>query len=216
MFCNLSAAALKDLSAAKQSFTYPSGSFLFFENEANRGIFILCSGEVKLSVSSNTGRTLILSISHPGDVIGLASTLAGSPYEVTAEVLQSASISFLRNEDFHRLCSIHPDLNRAVMRQLTLQYSTACDQLRTIGLSSSAPQKMARLLLSWSNHGRKTEDGVRITVPLTHEQIAECVGSTRETVTRTLSDFKHKGLIFLKGATVLIPNPAALEAVSGA
>jgi CRP/FNR family transcriptional regulator, cyclic AMP receptor protein len=215
LFCNLSAETLNDLTAVKQSFIYPPGNFLFFENEANRGIYILCSGQVKLSISSNAGRTLILKISNPGDVIGLASTLAGSPYELTAEVLQSSSISFLRREDFLRLCKVHSDFNCAVIRQLGLQYSVACDQLRTIGLSASAPQKVARLLLNWSSQGRKTEEGIKINVPLTHEQIAECVGSTRETVTRTLSDFKHKHLISLKGATVLIPSLRALEAVSG-
>lgn len=216
LFCNLSAETLNDLTAAKQSFTYPPGNFLFFENEVNRGIYILCSGQVKLSISSNAGRTLTLKISTPGDVIGLASTLADCPYEATAEVLQSSSISFLRKEDFFRLCSTHPDFEQSVIRQLGLQYRTACEQLRTIGLSASAPQKMARLLLNWSSQGRKTEDGIKINVPLTHGQIAECVGSTRETVTRTLSDFKHRHLILLKGATLLIPNLPALEAVSGA
>jgi CRP/FNR family transcriptional regulator, cyclic AMP receptor protein len=215
LFCNLSAETLNDLTALKQSFVYPPGNFLFFENEVNRGIYILCSGQIKLSISSNAGRTLILKISNPGDVIGLASTLAGSPYEATAEVLQSASISYLRREDFLRLCKTHPDFNNSVIRQLGLQYSIACDQLRTIGLSASAPQKLARLLLNWSSQGRKTEEGIKISLALTHEQIAECVGSTRETVTRTLSDFKHKHLILLKGATVLIPSLAALEAVSG-
>ena len=216
LFCNLSAETLNDLTTMKQSFIYPPGNFLFFENEANRGVYILCSGQVKLSISSNAGRTLILKISNPGDVIGLSSTLAGSPYELTAEVLQSSSISFLRREDFLRLCKIHSDFNSAVIRQLGLQYGIACDQLRTIGLSASAPQKVARLLLNWSSQGRKTEEGIKINVSLTHEQIAECVGSTRETVTRTLTDFKNKHLIFLKGATVLIPSLAALEAVSEA
>jgi CRP/FNR family transcriptional regulator, cyclic AMP receptor protein len=216
LFCNLPGEVLDDIAAAKHSFTYPQGTFLFFENESNRGIHILCSGQVKLSISSNAGRTLILHISTPGEVIGLASTLAGTPYEATAEVLQSSTVSFLRREDFLRLCKTHVELNAAVIRQLSSQYSSACEQLRTIGLSASAPQKMARLLLSWSRAGRETNEGIRVNVPLTHEQIAECLGSSRETVTRTLSDFKSRHLISLRGASMLIPNPAALEAVGGA
>lgn len=215
LFCNLAVETLNDLSAVKQSFTYPAGNILFLENEANRGIYILCSGQVKLSISSNGGRTLILEICKPGDVIGLASTLAGIPYEASAEVLQSSNITFLRREDVLRLCKVHPDFNTSVIRQLGLQYNDACEQLRVVGLSASAPQKMARLLLSWSHDGRKTEEGIKVNVPLTHEQMAECVGSTRETVTRTLSEFKRKHLISLRGATVVIPNLAALEAVGG-
>lgn len=216
LFCNLTGETLNDLSAVKQSFTYQPGNILFLENEVNRGIYILCSGQVKLSISSNGGRTLILEICKPGDVIGLASTLAGIPYEASAEVLQSSSITFLHREDVLRLCKIHPDFSASVVRQLGLQYSGACEQLRVVGLSASAPQKMARLLLSWSHGGRRTEEGIKVNVPLTHEQMAECVGSTRETVTRTLSDFKRKRLISLRGATVLIPDVAALEAVGGA
>lgn len=216
MFCNLSAETLKDLNAVKQSFAYPPGAFLFFENEPSRGVYLLCSGQIKLSVSSGTGRTLILKINNPGDIIGLASTLEGIPYEATAEVLQSSSISFLRKDDFLRLYNTHADLNRAAIRQSNLQYGAACEQLRTVALCSSAPQKLARLLLTWPDKSKETEEGIKIHLPLTHEQMAECVGSTRETITRTLSDFKNRGLIFLKGTTVLIPNRAALEAISGA
>jgi len=215
LFCNLPTAVLDEIAAVKHPFTYPAGTFLFFENEANRGVHILCSGQVKLSVSSNAGRTLILHIGTPGEVLGLTSALAASPYEATAEVMQSASVSFLKREDFLRLCKTYPEMNAAVIRQLSVQYSSACEQLRTIGLSASAPQKMARLLLTWSKGGRQTEEGIKVNVPLTHEQIAECLGSSRETVTRTLSEFKSKHLITSKGATVLIPNRAALEAVGG-
>lgn len=216
LFCNLPTNVLDAIAEIKQPFTYPPGAFLFFENESNRGLHILCSGQVKLSVSSNTGRTLILHIGSPGEVLGLVSALAGSPYEATAEVLQSASISFLNRDDFLRLCEIHPELNAAVIRQLSVQYNSACEQLRTIGLSTSAPQKMARLILGWSRAGRETSQGIKVNVPLTHEQIAECMGSSRETVTRTLSEFKSRHLITFRGATILIPNRAALEAVGGA
>jgi CRP/FNR family transcriptional regulator, cyclic AMP receptor protein len=98
---------------------------------------------------------------------------------------------------------------------LSCQYNYACEQLRTVGLSSSAHEKLARLLLHWSSEGRETAEGMQIKIPLTHEQIAECVGSTRETVTRTLNEFKHRHLVMLKGATMIIPDPAALEAISG-
>ena len=216
LFCNLTAETLNHVSAVEQSFTYPVGNLLFLENEANRGIYILCSGQVKLSISSNCGRTLILEICKPGDVIGLASTLAGIPYEASAEVLQSSEIKFLRREDVLQLCKAHPDFNASVIRQLGLQYKDACEQLRVVGLSASAPQKMARLLLSWSHDGRSTDEGIKVNVPLTREQMAECVGSTRETVSRTLSEFKRKHLISFRGATVVIPNLAALEAVGGA
>jgi CRP/FNR family transcriptional regulator len=85
--------------------------------------------------------------------------------------------------------------------------------LRTVGLSASAPERLARLLLNWSADGKQTQQGTQITVPLTHEEIAEFLGTTRETVTRTLSDFKTRNLLKLQGSTMMISNRAALESI---
>jgi len=86
----------------------------------------------------------------------------------------------------------------------------ACDQLRTVGLSASAPEKLARLLLEWSENGQTTERGTRCRMPLTHGEIGEFIGASRETVTRTLSVFKSRQLIAFKGSTLMIPSRAAL------
>jgi CRP/FNR family transcriptional regulator len=189
---------------------------LFLENESARGVFLLCSGQVKLSVSSSVGKTLILRIAKPGDVLGLTATMSNSPYEATAETLHPCQVAFIRREDFSHFVCKYPEVYQAVISQLSCQYNYACEQLRTVGLSSSAHEKLARLLLHWSLEGRETAEGMQIKIPLTHEQIAECVGSTRETVTRTLNEFKHRHLVMLKGATMIIPDTAALEAISGA
>ena len=81
-----------------------------------------------------------------------------------------------------------------------------CDQLRTVGLSSSAPEKLARLLLDMSENGQPTEHGTRFRFLLTHEQIGEFIGASRETVTRTLGTFKHRRLVDFNGSMLTIPN----------
>lgn len=215
MFCDLPQNGLEVFQSAKHTSTYPAGTFLYFEREANRGIYVICSGQVKLSVSSSTGKTLILKIAKPGDVLGLSSTLTETPYEATAEVLQTARVTYLRTEEFRAIIAKYPQAYASVIRQLNLQYESACEQLRTLALCNSTTEKLARLLLRWSNQGRQTPEGTQFTVPLTHEQIAECVGATRETVTRTLGEFKRKHLISLHGASMVIPNRRALETVSG-
>lgn len=214
--CNLSPTAQKDFETIKYSSAYPPNSMLFLENEPARGIYLLCSGEVKLSVSSRGGKTLILRIARPGDILGLTANMSGAPYEASAETLHPSQVAFIRRDDFIAFLRKYPEVYQTVVQQLTGQYATACEQLRTVGLSTSAHEKLARLLLHWSHDGKLTPEGTQIKVPLTHEQIAECVGSTRETVTRTLSEFKHKHLVLLKGATMVIPNPAALGAIGGA
>jgi CRP/FNR family cyclic AMP-dependent transcriptional regulator len=210
-FCQLPPAALKDFNAIKSTSAYPKGAFLFMEKQDARGIFVLCEGDVKLSISSSEGKTLIMRVAKAGEILGLMAGMSGGSYEVTAETIRPCQVSFVRREDFQRFVAKHPEASQAVARQMTMQYQAACEQLRTVGLSASAQQKLARLLLTWSAGIQQTKEGTRIKVPLTHEEIAEFIGTTRETVTRTLSDFKVRHLVSIQGSTMMIPSRAALE-----
>jgi CRP/FNR family transcriptional regulator len=213
--CYLPPAAAKEFDEIKSFFTYPTGSFLFLEKEPVRGIFMLCSGKAKLTISSRGGKTLILRLAKAGETLGLVASISGSRYEATVEALEPCSVAFIRQDDFTRFIARHPEVYQTILRQLSAQYYGTCEQMRTIALSTSSREKLARLLLHWSDEGRETKEGTRISVPLTHEQIAECVGSTRETVTRTLTEFKHRHLVMLKGATMVIPDRDALAAIGG-
>ena len=214
-FCQLEPRALKDFNDVRSTATYPAGAVLYLEKQDPRGVFVLCAGEVKLSISSSAGRTLILRIAKPGEVLGLMAVLTETPYEVTAETLHPCQIGFIRREDFLNLLAKHPEIHRGVVKQLTALYSGACEQLRTVGLSASAPEKVARLLLEWASDGKPTKSGTQIKLPLTHEEIAEFVGTTRETVTRTLSEFKNKNLVVLQGSTLTIADRDGLESIGG-
>jgi CRP/FNR family transcriptional regulator len=206
---------MKEFETVKSTATYPAGAILFLEKQDPRGIFVLCQGEVKLSISSSGGKTLILRIAKPGEILGLMAVMSGSSYEVTAETLHPCQVAFIRRDDFLKFLARHPEVYLAVVKQLSSLYQGACEQLRTVGLSASAPEKLARVLLDWSTTGKETKQGTQIKVPLTHEEIAEFIGTTRETVTRTLSDFKTRQLVALQGSTMMISNRAALETISG-
>src|SRR5689334_13487634 len=84
-FCHLNAAGLKDFNAVKSPVMYPAGALLFMERQDPRGVFVLCAGQVKLTISSSAGKTLILRIAKPGEILGLMAAMLDSPYEVTAE-----------------------------------------------------------------------------------------------------------------------------------
>jgi CRP/FNR family cyclic AMP-dependent transcriptional regulator len=213
--CHLSPVAAKEFESIKSSSFYAAGSTLFLENEPPKGIFLLCSGKIKLSVSSRGGKTLILQLARPGEILGLSASMSGLAHEASAEALHPSKVTFIRREDFLRFVNQFPEVYQAVTRQLNVQYSRACEQLRTVGLSTSAHEKVARLFLDWASEQTQTSEGAQIKMALTHEQIAECVGSTRETITRTLSEFKNKHLVTLKGTTITIPSRSALQAVCG-
>src|ERR1700746_36793 len=84
-FCQLSPAALADFNSMRSSATYPAGAVLFLEKQDPRGVFGARGAQIKLSISSSGGKTLILRIANPGEILGLMATISGAPYEVTAE-----------------------------------------------------------------------------------------------------------------------------------
>jgi CRP/FNR family cyclic AMP-dependent transcriptional regulator len=210
-FCQLSSAALKELDGIKFTSAYPAGAVLFIERQTARGVYVICEGEVKLSIGSSEGKKLILRITKPGEVLGLVPALSGTPHEVTAETLRPCQVAFIPRDAFLRFMSKHPEAYPVVAGQLGSQYQVACEQLRNLGLSASAPEKLAKLLLDFSVTGQQTKEGTRVKLPLTHEEIAEFIGTTRETVTRTLSEFKIHHFVELHGSTLVIEDREALE-----
>lgn len=215
LFCDLPAEALRALQEIKATSLYPKGAMLCLEGQPPRGVFVLCTGRAKLSTTSAEGKTIILRIAEPGEVLGLTSVIAGTPYEATVETLEPTQANFISQADFTRFVRQHSEVGMKVAHQLTHNCKCAYDEIRSLGLSSSVPEKIARLLLKWSEHPlslpSKKAGEIAIRVTLTQEEIAQFAGTSRETVSRILGDFKRKGWLRIRGATWFIANKAALE-----
>ena len=216
LFCNLPTAAVQRLASITSAAVYPKGATLFVEGQSPRGVFILCTGKVKLSTSSADGRALILRISESGEVLGLPGTITGKPYELTADVIEPTQANFIARTDFLAFLREHGEAALRVAQQLGETYHSAISEMRTIGLSHSAGEKLARFLLDLSADHDAGEGDIKLTLTLTHEEIAQMIGASRETVTRLFSDFKKKELLQIKGSTLIIKNKAGLESVLGA
>ena len=213
LFCNLPPAAVQRLSAITSASSYPKGATLFVEGQAARGVFILCSGRVKLSTSSMDGKTLIVRISDPGEVLGLPATITGKPYELTADVIEPTQANFISRTDFLAFLREHGEASLRVAQQLGETYHAAIAEMRSIGLSHSAGEKLARFLLDWCASRGNGKGEIRAKLTLTHEEIAQMIGASRETVTRLLAAFKKKQFLQIQGSTLIIRNKAALEKV---
>src|SRR5216684_111582 len=213
LFCNLPPPAVQRLAAITSAAAYPKGATLFVEGQAPRGVFILCTGRVKLSTSSADGKTLILRVSEPGEVLGLPATVTGKPYELTADVIEPTQANFISRQDFLLFLREHGEAALRVAQQLGETYHSAIAEMRTIGLSHSAGEKLARFLLDLTTEDDSGKGEIKLTLTLTHEEIAQMIGASRETVTRLFSDFKKKQLLQIKGSTVIIKNRAGLESV---
>jgi CRP/FNR family transcriptional regulator len=212
LFCNMSDSAVEALDSVKFTGLYPKGSLLFVEGEEPRGVFILCSGRAKLTTSSTEGKTLIVKIAEPGEVLGASATILGKPYEVSAETIEPSQLNFIKRDDFLKYLHSHPEACLHTAQQLSEKYHSAQREIRSLGLSQTTSEKLARLLLDWCDRGGETTTkGIRLKVLLTHEEIAQMIGTTRETVTRLLSDFKKKKVIDVKGSSLFVLSRPHLE-----
>jgi CRP/FNR family transcriptional regulator len=117
----------------------------------------------------------------------------------------------VKREDFLRFLKQHGDACLHAARHLSRDCHDAYDVARSIVLSNSIPARVAKFLLTSSTEGCVTNGVVRANLALTHEDIAELMGTSRETITRTLSEFRKKDIVELKGATLIIHNKSALE-----
>jgi len=210
LFCNLPVAAVQRLNEIKSTAMYPRSAMLFIEGQQPRGVFVLCTGKVKLSTSSTEGKTIITKISEAGDVLGLNATISNRPYEVTAEMIEPGQANFITRDALLHFLREYGEVALRVAEQLSRNYYTAYEEIRTLGLTASPAERFAKLLLEWSNKGTNG-DSVQVKVTLTHEEIGQLIGTTRETVSRLFSDFKKRQLLQLKGATLVIRNKSALE-----
>lgn len=215
IFCNLPATALQTFEDIKFSTAYPSGALLFVEGQLPRGIFVLCKGSVKLSINSPSGRTMIVKLAEPGEVLGLSATISGKPHEVTAETIDACQVNFVKRDDFLRFLKNDVEVCFKVAEQLSEKYHNACREVRSLGLSHSAAEKLAKLLLEWSSkNGEAAKLEPRLKIRLTHEEIAQMIGTSRETVTRLFADMKKHQIVQAKGSTLVIRDTAALRDIA--
>src|SRR6476469_10491387 len=147
LFCDLSREALLHLQNIKATSVYPKGAFLCLEGQAPRGVFVLCTGRAKLLTTSSEGKSMILRIAEPGEVLGLTAAVAGTPYEATVETLEPSQANFIAQTDFVHFLKEHPDVGLRVAKQLTHNCKCAYEEVRSLGLSNSVPEKLAKLIL---------------------------------------------------------------------
>lgn len=214
VFCDLPPVALQTFEHIKSPIAYPKGSILFLEGQAPRGIFVLCKGRVKLSLSANDGKTLILKLAEPGEVLGLGATVSGRPYELSAETMDACQVNFVKRDDFLRFLKAHVEVCYKAAEQLSKKYNMTCQELRSLGLSHSAGERLAKLLMEWnSKYSQDSKQGI-VNMSLTHEEIAQMIGTSRETVTRLFADFKERHILEGTGSTLAIADMATLRHIA--
>ena len=225
-FCSLNPEALRELDRMGTQVAYGVGMQVLEEGALPERVCVVCHGTLKLTTTSRDGRTLLLRVAGPGDVLGLASVLKGTTYEATAVVMDDCEVRVIARGDFLRFMDEFQGVGQNSAESVAREYETAMLSARRLALSASAPAKLASLLLEWGRRTAKraatgastkvagkaaAEEALRFRMPLTHEELGQMAGLSRETVTRVLTKLKAEGLVELEGERMVLRSPEKLE-----
>lgn len=213
-FCEFSFPVLQALNQASHKSILPAGAILFVEGQSPRGMFILCAGRVNLSTTSREGKILILKTAEAGEALGLSATISGMGYESTAVTATPCQLNYVDRKNFLELLEAHSEVGKHAAQSLSRDYQSAYHDIHDLVLTRSSAGKLARLLLSLTPTLGVPDAETRIHSSMTHEELAQRIGSSRETVSRLLSNLRKKQLIRLDGPTLVIRDRTALAALA--
>ena len=178
---------------------------LFAEGEPARGVYILRTGRAAVSISSSEGRVIILRMARAGDVLGLNSVLRGSAYDATVKTLEPCRTAFIPRAELIELMGTSQAGTQAILKILSHELNELTARTRSLLLPQTANARLAKLMLEWGMQS------VRIDRVFTHEEIAQMICSSRETVTRLLASLSRRKIIEVTSDSILIRDHVALE-----
>ena len=194
---------------------HPRGRVFLTEGEPAAGVYLLRAGRASVSISSHEGKIVILRTAQPGDVLGLSSALRNSSYDTTIKTLEPCRTDFIQRAELLRLVQQSHAGAQAISKILSRELIQLTDRTRSLVLPQTASARLAKLLLDWaSEHGEQDQSDARIDKVFTHEEIAQMICSTRETVTRLLAIFSRRGVIQITNDSILILDQAELKKIS--
>jgi CRP/FNR family transcriptional regulator, cyclic AMP receptor protein len=214
-FCSLGSAVLADLELATSTIALPAQASLFLQGEEARCLYLICSGYLKLTAGKQEDRHMIVRVAGPGSMLGLYAVLSHGVYEVTADSLTPAQLRPVERERFLSFLRSHKEAQLRAVQCICQEYRFALQDACRIALAETVAARLARLLIELSHQiGEHNENGeFRFPLLLTHEEMASMTCTTRETVTRTLGQFRKDGWISIEDSVVTLRNPNRLQAI---
>jgi len=210
----LSPALQNEVSRFSRHVSYDAHEILFHEGEPSFGFYLICSGRIKLSKRTSSGKKLILQILGPGDLLGTESLFWGDVYDSFAETMAPTTLHFIERHSVLEIMKNHPDIALRLIESLSIGVRMFQSKLVETAYEGSQ-ERMANLLLSLAErYVRQMLEGVDLGMSFTRGELAEMAGLTTETAIRVLSKFQHRGWIALKRNQVVLHDPMSLEALA--
>lgn len=186
---------------------------IFRAGEHDPHVYVVTEGRIKV-YQILKGRESILWFCGQGEVFGLAEAIHGRPRDVCARAAVDSEIVVIDASRFVSFVLEHKDIGRRVLETLAERVRTLRRALVDATTSDVASRVINVLCHAGRQHGAAEGDAVRITIPLTHREIAQMIGASRQTVTAILGDLRRRELIRIEGRRLYLLDPDALEALS--
>ena len=218
MLAALPEVVLKRLERTAEQRQYRRRQVVHFADQPGDYVYLLCTGRVKIARVSDQGRELTLYLLEDGALFGETGLLTpNEPYDLMAETLEDSLICVFRRSDI--LAAIQESIPAmdALLRLISERRLQAENQVADL-VFLEVPKRLAKLLLRLHDapSGRTGRNGQMLRVKLTHQELANIIGSTRETTTLVLNDFKRQGLVEFLGRKIVILSRIGLgKLVSG-
>ena len=205
VFCDLSEEDLNTLNLSKGCNTFKKGQVIFNEGSFAHGIFCMNSGKVKIAQAGDEGKEQIVRFAKDGDILGYQTLLSGDKYSCSATAIDDASICFIPKNTFFNLIAKNANLSMEIMKLLAHDLEKAEHKITDLA-QKPVRERMAEALLFLKETYGYENDNATINVILSREEISNMVGTTRETATRLLSEFKDDNIVELVGKKIKILN----------
>lgn len=215
LFRYLADEQLAEVAKAVLERNYQRGRFIFMEGEPGEAIFFVKTGRVKISKQTSDGREHILHFVHPGEIFAEVVLFGDehhpTTYPATAEVVEDCCVGMIRNHDMERIIKASPDLAMGMLKILAARLRLAQRQINDLALMD-VPRRMASMLLYLiAEQGIITPEGFRIEMSLTNQDLANMIGTSRETANRVLNDFRRQGIILVDKQQIVVLNVKKLK-----
>lgn len=200
----------------KTSACYGKGTTLFNESDPCHSVFMVCQGNIKLVTGSTEGKVLLLRFVRPGEFLGLAEAVLGQRvYESSAIAAEPSVVAVIPREIFVRFVASYSAVSLRVIFALSEQYKAAQREAKFLAFGETSTARLAHLMIDWLNErGMEVTNGAAISAEITHTELAQLIGSTRETVTRVLADLDHRGIIERRSDEIVIRSADELTRIA--
>lgn len=213
LFSGLPASDLETLSTIVSRKEFPKKETLFRQGDPGEEFLILVEGSVKVELVNESGKELTLAILTPYQFLGELALLDDVPRSATVVSMEPSVLLSISKRDFARLLDSYPKMSIPILRQLSRRVRVLTDDVASMAFLDSYSRVTRKILNLAEEMGKENELGhVLIDQSLTHQQLANLVGATRETVTKILNEMKDKRLLSIRRHRITILDPQELRA----